>query len=113
MLMKTNKLNRRDFIRLSTFASAALPITLSGIPLFANDKPKEYQFSEDNENILVLIQLQGGNDGLNTVFNLNQYDNLQSVRSNIIAACLCFRQTVHQGQLDALSNVIQFARAGC
>jgi uncharacterized protein (DUF1501 family) len=84
MLMKTNKLNRRDFIRLSTFASAALPITLSGIPLFANDKPKEYQFSEDNENILVLIQLQGGNDGLNTVFNLNQYDNLQSVRSNII-----------------------------
>lgn len=84
MLMKTNKLNRRDFIKLSAFASAALPITLSGIPLFANDKPKEYQFSEDNENILVLIQLQGGNDGLNTVFNLNQYDNLQSVRSNII-----------------------------
>ena len=83
-MKKTNKLNRRDFIRLSTFASAALPITLGGFRLFTNDKPKEYQFSEDNENILVLVQLQGGNDGLNTVFNLNQYDNLQSVRSNII-----------------------------
>ncbi|MDP5092431.1 MAG: DUF1501 domain-containing protein [Polaribacter sp.] len=82
--MERNKLNRRDFIKLSTFASAALPITLSGFPLFANNKPKEYQFSEENENILVLIQLQGGNDGLNTVFNLNQYDNLQNVRSNII-----------------------------
>ena len=33
---------------------------------------------------MVLIQLQGGNDGLNTIFGMNQYDNLQSVRSNII-----------------------------
>lgn len=84
MMKKANKLNRRDFIKLSTFASAALPITLSGFRLFANEQPKGYQFLEENENILVLIQLQGGNDGLNTVFNLNQYDNLQKVRSNII-----------------------------
>lgn len=83
-MKKTQKLNRRDFIKLSSIASAAIPITLSGFPLFANEKPKEYSFLEDNENILVLIQLQGGNDGLNTVFNLSQYDNLQSVRSNII-----------------------------
>ena len=83
-MKKTKKLNRRDFIKLSTIATASLPITLSGFPIFANEKPKEYQFLEDNENILVLIQLQGGNDGLNTIFNLNQYDNLQSVRSNII-----------------------------
>ncbi|MFY9241625.1 MAG: DUF1501 domain-containing protein [Polaribacter sp.] len=78
------KLNRRDFIKLSTIASASLPIALSGFPIFAKDKPKEYQFLAENNNVLVLIQLQGGNDGLNTVFNLNQYDNLQSVRSNII-----------------------------
>ena len=84
MMKKTTKLNRRDFIKLSSIASAALPISLYGFPLFANKKPKEYQFSEGNENILVLIQLRGGNDGLNTIFDLNQYDNLQSVRSNII-----------------------------
>ena len=83
-MKKTVKLNRRDFIKLSTIASASLPLTLNGFSLFANQKPKEYSFLENNENILVLIQLQGGNDGLNTVFNLNQYDNLQSVRSNII-----------------------------
>ncbi len=83
-MKKTKKLSRRDFIKLSSIASASLPITLSGFPLFASEKPKEYQFSEENENILVLIQLQGGNDGLNTVFNLNQYRNLQSVRSNIV-----------------------------
>ena len=78
------KLNRRDFIKLSSIAAASLPIALGGFPIFANKKPKEYRFSEDNENILVLLQLQGGNDGLNTIFNLEQYDNLQSVRSNII-----------------------------
>ena len=78
------KLNRRDFIKLSSIASASLPIALSGFPIFAKEKPKEYQFSTENDNVLVLIQLQGGNDGLNTVFNLNQYNNLQSVRSNII-----------------------------
>ena len=83
-MKKTRKLNRRDFIKLSSIASAALPITLSGFPLFANEKPKGYQISEENDNILVLIQLQGGNDGLNTIFNLNQYANLQNVRPNII-----------------------------
>lgn len=83
-MKKNQKLNRRDFIKLSSIASASIPFALSGFPLFANDKPKDYNFLEDNENVLVLIQLQGGNDGLNTVFNLNQYDNLQAVRSNII-----------------------------
>ncbi|MEE9407319.1 MAG: DUF1501 domain-containing protein [Polaribacter sp.] len=83
-MKKTQKLNRRDFIKLCTIASAALPFAMSGFPLYANEKPQEYSFLEDNENILVLIQLQGGNDGLNTVFSLNEYNNLQSVRSNII-----------------------------
>ena len=70
-MRKKQKLNRRDFIKLSSIASASLPIVLSGFPIFANEKPKEYSFTTDNDNILVLIQLQGGKDGLNTVFNLN------------------------------------------
>ena len=83
--MKRGKtLNRREFIKLSSIASASLPIALSGFPIFSNEKPKGYQFSNENDNVLVLIQLQGGNDGLNTIFDFNQYDNLQSVRSNII-----------------------------
>jgi len=83
-MKKKPKLNRRDFIKLSSLASASLPIVLSGFPIFANTKPKEYNFTVGNDNVLVLIQLQGGNDGLNTIFNANQYDNLQSVRPNII-----------------------------
>lgn len=83
-MKKYQKLNRRDFIKLSSIASASLPIALSGFPVFAQNQPKSYQFSTENDNVLVLIQLQGGNDGLNTIFDLNQYDNLQAVRSNII-----------------------------
>ncbi len=82
--MSSKKINRRDFIRLSSLASASLPIALSGYPLFANEKPANLNFDADNDNVLVLVQLQGGNDGLNTLFDLNQYDNLQNVRSNII-----------------------------
>jgi len=33
---------------------------------------------------LILVQLNGGNDGLNTLFPLDQYANLQKARSNII-----------------------------
>ena len=34
------------------------------------------------DKILVLIQMNGGNDGLNTVIPLDQYSLLSSVRSN-------------------------------
>jgi len=98
-MKKNQKLNRRDFIKLSSIAAASLPIALSGFPIFANDKPKEYNFTVGNENVLVLIQLQGGNDGLNTVYNLHQYDNLQSVRSNII---------VPQNELLTIDDVTSF-----
>ncbi len=36
------------------------------------------------DNILVLIQLNGGNDGLNTIIPLDQYSVMSSVRSNIM-----------------------------
>jgi uncharacterized protein (DUF1501 family) len=98
-MIKKPKLNRRDFIKLSSLASASLPIALSGFPIFANDKPKEYNFTVGNDNVLVLIQLQGGNDGLNTVFNGNQYDNLQNVRSNII---------VPENELLTIDDVTRF-----
>lgn len=38
----------------------------------------------ETDHVLVLIQLNGGNDGLNMVIPLDQYDNLANARSNII-----------------------------
>lgn len=58
--MGKKALNRRDFIKLSAIASASLPITLSGFPLVAKEKPSQFNFDSDNDNVLVLIQLQGG-----------------------------------------------------
>ncbi len=80
--MKKTKFNRRDFIKSSALAS--IPLTLSGFPLFAAAKPNSSLFGEDNDKILVLVQLQGGNDGLATIYHAEQYDNLQAIRGNII-----------------------------
>lgn len=74
-------MKRRDFIKYSAFAT--VPIAISGFPLFAAAKPSAFS-SVDNDKILVLVQLQGGNDGLATIFDATQYANLQAVRGNII-----------------------------
>ena len=42
--------------------------------------------SSCNDNILVVVQLFGGNDGLNTFIPLDQYATLQGVRSNVMIA---------------------------
>lgn len=75
-------MNRRDFIKNSVFAS--IPLTLGGFPLFGMSQANTEFFGGDNDKILVLVQLQGGNDGLSTIFHAGQYDNLQAVRGNII-----------------------------
>lgn len=62
----------------------ALPLALGGFPLFARAASSKSLFDADNDKILVLVQLQGGNDGLSTIFHADQYANLNAVRSNIL-----------------------------
>lgn len=40
--------------------------------------------SDKSDNVLVIIQLGGGNDGLNTLIPLDQYSNLSKVRANVL-----------------------------
>ena len=80
--MKKGTINRRDFIKNSLFAS--IPLTLGGFPLFGMSKNDAAFCETENDKILVLVQLQGGNDGLSTIFHAAQYDNLQAVRGNIM-----------------------------
>ena len=77
-----NKISRRNFIKRSTLAT--IPLTLGSFPLLASTKFNSNSLSEENDKILVLVQLQGGNDGLATIFHDDQYDNLRAVRDNII-----------------------------
>ena len=38
----------------------------------------------ENDRVLVIVQMTGGNDGLNTIFPMNQYSNLMAARSNML-----------------------------
>ena len=76
-------MKRRSFIQAASLLSA--PLLLNGIPVSAVSRAAFLnELIEENDRVLVLIQLLGGNDGLNTIIPLDQYDRLANVRSNII-----------------------------
>jgi len=78
-------MERRKFIRNLTLGSAA-GFTLGGIPmnlLAGNSALKSIASASDNENILVFIQLHGGNDALNTLIPVSQYNDYYNLRPNI------------------------------
>ncbi|MFN6341784.1 MAG: DUF1501 domain-containing protein [Bacteroidota bacterium] len=79
-------MKRRDFLRKS-IAGGLAPIVINGIPVKALADNPLVQFlgkAGFEDRVVVLIQLNGGNDGINTVIPLDQYSNLSAVRSNII-----------------------------
>ena len=79
-------MKRRDFFR-RTLPATLLPSLLNGFSFraFAGSPLMQALTSATlNDHALVLIQLNGGNDGLNTVIPLDQYSNLATARSNIL-----------------------------
>lgn len=79
-------MKRRDFFRLGGGASLAFLINGFPISTFA-DTPLLKLLAKQaatTGRVLVLIQLNGGNDGLNTVIPLDRYSELSNARSNIL-----------------------------
>jgi uncharacterized protein (DUF1501 family) len=75
-------MKRRDFFR--TGMPVLLPALIPGISLRAMGASMFHPIKEDaTDHVLVLIQLNGGNDGLNTVIPLQYYDAYHSARANI------------------------------
>ena len=77
-------MKRRKFLQATTTA-VGLPIMLNGMGVSAVRKSQLFNFlNTENDKVLVLIQLSGGNDGLSTILPLDQYSNLAAARSNIL-----------------------------
>ena len=80
-------MKRRDFIAASS--SFLLPVMVGGfgVKAFGANSPMVQSLMKTNalakDRALVIIYLNGGNDGLNTVIPLDQYSQYNAIRSNI------------------------------
>lgn len=64
----------------------SIPFTLGGIPMRAmadNALTRLARASADNDRVLVILQMHGGNDGLNSLIPVLKYDEYYSKRANI------------------------------
>ncbi len=78
-------MKRRDFIKNTALTAAAAPLFLNGLRIQAhNNEGILGTLNTENDRILVIIQLQGGNDGLNTVIPISSFDHLANHRPNIM-----------------------------
>jgi uncharacterized protein (DUF1501 family) len=77
--------SRRKFLK-SLPVAMSLPFTIGGIPInlmAENALTRMARSSISNDRVLVILQMHGGNDGLNTVIPVSDYDLYYSKRANI------------------------------
>lgn len=78
-------MKRRNFLKKIGFAAGA-PIAFHGVPLKVLGSHQEVQNlaqQSTNDRVLIILQLHGGNDGLNTIIPISNYDEYYSRRANI------------------------------
>ena len=76
--------SRRSFIKALGFTGAgAMALGNTGITFAQQSKLNEAINEVDNDRILIIIQLFGGNDGLNMIVPINQYDDYANARPTI------------------------------
>ena len=80
-------MDRREFLRRSAPVTA-LPFFLGGFSVQAYGRSRLLDalatLSAASDRVLVLVQMNGGNDGLNMVIPLDQYSALSTARSNVM-----------------------------
>lgn len=73
-------MKRRSFLK-SSLNGVFLPSLLGGLSLKAFGET--YEFNQVTDKVLVVVQLNGGNDGLNTVVPIDVFGKYQGARPNI------------------------------
>lgn len=112
-------MKRRTFIKRSS--TAAVPVMLGKVNVSAINNPFFNLLDNGDDRVLVLIQMSGGNDGLNMLLPKDQYGNLHAVRSNILLpenkildltdtvginpAMSSLREVYDQGKLNIIQSV--------
>jgi len=105
-------MNRRKF--LGNTALFSVPLIIKGIPVFAGDgalHPFLQALTAPTANcgkVLVVIQMNGGNDGLNMVIPLDRYTELNNARPNILipsAAVLSLNGTTTTGLHPSMTGL--------
>ena len=81
-------MKRRDFLKRSIPAATVIPALLEGYSVRAFTGHSSLMQSlmlppVDTDHVLVIVQLNGGNDGLNTVIPLSNYSAYYNARTNI------------------------------
>ena len=77
-------MKRRNFVKNVSLASFAVPFTFKSFDYQAISKTLFNVPKMAEDRVLILVRLNGGNDGLNTIIPLDQYENLLLHRPNII-----------------------------
>ncbi len=84
-------MKRRDFLKNSLPAAAVLPAIVDGysVKAFNASSPLLQALMDptiDTDHVLVIVQLNGGNDGLNMVIPISNYNDYFNARSNVAIA---------------------------
>src|SRR5690242_6465275 len=90
--------SRRDFLKKLPLAMS-IPFTIGGIPMRVLGKESsltQMAAASHNDRVLIILQMHGGNDGLNCLIPVEKYDEYYSRRANIaIPAKNSARRMVH------------------
>ncbi len=79
------KWNRRSFLQTLGLGGAGATLMMNGIPMaFGQPTPLSAALGESNsERVLLIVRLQGGNDGLNTIVPIYDYDKYANARPTL------------------------------
>ncbi len=101
-------MKRRRFLRNSLLTGTVM--SLGGLPvkMLARNRFTQMANQSTNDRVLVILQLHGGNDGLNSLIPIDEYDLYYSRRANIAIP----KQGTNRALIELDATLPQAARVG-